>query len=148
MADFRTGWQDWANFRFLGDCFLWAVFLEITEGAHTFGLLFSTEKVMSSYLETTGWATLWAIFSQTHLVALFPNSCASSSCRRLCFLSKTFLGREEFYHQIVFFSHVCSNLPNSSVQMKSRNTGILHRTKLIVKNGRHTYQIMYLQLPF
>jgi hypothetical protein len=40
------GDQNWANFRLLGNCFLWAVFLKITDVAQILGLLFSTVKVM------------------------------------------------------------------------------------------------------
>jgi hypothetical protein len=45
----------------VGDCLRWTGFLKITEGA-IFCLLLM--------LTTTGWATLWVIFAQTHLVTL------------------------------------------------------------------------------
>jgi hypothetical protein len=37
----RPGWPDWANFRPMGDRLLWAVFINITDVAQNFGLLFS-----------------------------------------------------------------------------------------------------------
>jgi hypothetical protein len=35
-----TGWPGWANFRILGDCFLWAVLLKIAQVSQINGLLF------------------------------------------------------------------------------------------------------------
>jgi hypothetical protein len=54
----------------LDDCLLLAVFLIIEECSTTFGDTFSHGK--SDVLMSTkmGWATFWAIFSQTHLVTL------------------------------------------------------------------------------
>jgi hypothetical protein len=54
----------------LGDCLLWAVFLKITEGSTNFWTTFSAEKFMYKFRENMGWATYWAIFSQTHPVTL------------------------------------------------------------------------------
>jgi hypothetical protein len=53
----------------IGRVFLLGSFL-ITDVAHIFELLLSTVKVMHSFGPKTGWATFWAIFSQTHLVTL------------------------------------------------------------------------------
>jgi hypothetical protein len=38
------GWPDWANFRPMGDCLLWTIFLNVTKVAYIFGLLFSPVK--------------------------------------------------------------------------------------------------------
>jgi hypothetical protein len=46
--------------------FTLGVFNKIIEAALIFGLLFSTVKNR----QKMGWATLWAFFSQTHLVTL------------------------------------------------------------------------------
>jgi hypothetical protein len=43
----QTGWTDWANFRQLGDCLLWAVLFKITE---IFWLLFPQYKKVCTYL--------------------------------------------------------------------------------------------------
>jgi hypothetical protein len=50
----------------------WEVFLKNTNGAQIVWLLFSMEKVVL-IVTKKGWVTLWAIFSQTHLVTLFPS---------------------------------------------------------------------------
>jgi hypothetical protein len=42
------GWPDWAIFRLLGDCLLWAVFL-ITEVVQILGLLYSTVNVLGDF---------------------------------------------------------------------------------------------------
>jgi hypothetical protein len=63
-------WPDWANFRPPDDCLLWAVFSKIQEDANIIMLLFVTDNVMHSLKQKMGWATIWAIFSQTPLVTL------------------------------------------------------------------------------
>jgi hypothetical protein len=45
-------------------------FLEIVEVVKLSGVLFSMLKVLCSVWQKMGWATFWAIFSQTHLVTL------------------------------------------------------------------------------
>jgi hypothetical protein len=55
--------------RSLGESFLWAVFLKITEEAQIFYLLISVKSYVLS-LAKMGWATFWAMFSRTHLVTL------------------------------------------------------------------------------
>jgi hypothetical protein len=47
------GWPDWTNFRPLGDCLLWAVFLNDQSSPH-FGLLFPTVKVMQYFWQKLG----------------------------------------------------------------------------------------------
>jgi hypothetical protein len=71
---FRAGWPDRTNFGLLGDCLLWLLFLKITEVARIFGLLFLGRFRVVHWLwqKMTGWATFWAIVSQTHLVILGP----------------------------------------------------------------------------
>jgi hypothetical protein len=56
-----TGWPDWVNFRPLGDCLVWVVFLKITEVAHIFGLDVSIIKV-NKFWQKIGLATFWAFF--------------------------------------------------------------------------------------
>jgi hypothetical protein len=55
----------------LGDCLLWAVFL-IPKVSHIWATLFSHGKfcAVCNLDSKMDWATLWAIFSQTHLVTL------------------------------------------------------------------------------
>jgi hypothetical protein len=43
--------------------------LKITEGSQLFGLLFH-KKTCINFYKKIGWATFWAIFSQTRLVTL------------------------------------------------------------------------------
>jgi hypothetical protein len=69
----QAGWPEWANFRLLGDCLLWAVFLKFTDVAHVFGLRFSTDKIKYWVWHKMGRPTFRAIFSQTHLVTLTNN---------------------------------------------------------------------------
>jgi hypothetical protein len=45
-------------------------FLKITERSPNFWATFSAEKVAYKFGHETGWATLWVIVSQTHLVTL------------------------------------------------------------------------------
>jgi hypothetical protein len=62
----RSGWPDLANFRLLGDCFLWVVFV-----VQIFGLFFSHEKELfiNFYRKWVG-LHFGRFFSQTHLVTL------------------------------------------------------------------------------
>jgi hypothetical protein len=39
----QAGWPDWANFRLLGDCLLWVVFVKIAEIAQLIGQLFGRQ---------------------------------------------------------------------------------------------------------
>jgi hypothetical protein len=66
-----AGGPDWANFRPLGKCLLWAGFSKITEVANIFWLLFPRYALS---LTKMGWATFWATFSQTHLVTVAPKN--------------------------------------------------------------------------
>jgi hypothetical protein len=66
---------------FVANCFRWAVFL-ITEGAHIFGQLFSTEQAMYQFCRKAAWATIWTTFSQVHMVALVGSTILYS--QRLC----------------------------------------------------------------
>jgi hypothetical protein len=69
---FWPGWPDWANFHLLGDCFLWVVFWKWRKWLKLTEATFSIVKTMYILnLMKMGWATLWASFSQTHLVTLF-----------------------------------------------------------------------------
>jgi hypothetical protein len=52
-----TGRPDRANFRPLGYCFCWDVFLKITKVAKNLGLLFSAVKVTHYFWQKIGWAT-------------------------------------------------------------------------------------------
>jgi hypothetical protein len=61
------GDQIWRIFAY---CFLWIVFLKNTKVVKTFRLLLYTAKSYILILTKMGWATFWAIFSQTHLVTL------------------------------------------------------------------------------
>jgi hypothetical protein len=60
----ETGWPDWVNFRLLGDCFLWIVFVKIAEVAQTMGLLFPRQKVCSKKMDL---ANFWATCALTQL---------------------------------------------------------------------------------
>jgi hypothetical protein len=55
----------------IGRLFTFGSSAKIRQVAQITGLLISTVKVLHVFLLTqTGWAAFWAIFSQTHLVAL------------------------------------------------------------------------------
>jgi hypothetical protein len=60
----KSGWPDWANFRPLVDCLLWAVFkTERCSPKFLSYALFSQEKIMHTFiLQKMVWATFWAIF--------------------------------------------------------------------------------------
>jgi hypothetical protein len=45
-------------------------FFRITEEGEMFWLLFASVKFLHLFGQNMGWATFWAIFSQTHLVTL------------------------------------------------------------------------------
>jgi hypothetical protein len=62
----QAGWPDWANFRLLGDCLLWVVFVKIAEIAQLIGQLFYTVKVVHYFLQKVVWATFWATFWATN----------------------------------------------------------------------------------
>jgi hypothetical protein len=47
--------------------------LKITEVAHFFGYLFPQLRLCIDFLQKTGLASFWAIFSQTHLVTLLAH---------------------------------------------------------------------------
>jgi hypothetical protein len=69
----QAGWPDWSNFRPLGDCFLW-VFFEIFLKKHIFWATDQHEKKLCfDYDKNCAWATLWAVYKQTHLVTLFSS---------------------------------------------------------------------------
>jgi hypothetical protein len=53
----------------MGGCLLWVVFLKIAVVAHIYVLLFPHLR-LRIYFDKMYWATLWATFSQTHLVTL------------------------------------------------------------------------------
>jgi hypothetical protein len=42
----------------------------MTKVAHFVGLIFPRGRICIEFDKKTGWATCWALFSQTHLVAL------------------------------------------------------------------------------
>jgi hypothetical protein len=54
----------------LGYFFLWVVSLKITEVALFLSHFFPRFKLCTKSLTKMGWATFWAIFSQTDLVTL------------------------------------------------------------------------------
>jgi hypothetical protein len=63
----------------LGDCFIWALLLNIKEVAQTLGLVFPTRQVIFVYLVfycidffQNKFNNIWAILSKTHLVTLMP----------------------------------------------------------------------------
>jgi hypothetical protein len=68
----HPGRPDWANFRLLGNCLVWVVFLKITKLAQNFWATFSQKSCFrqNTYMD---WAKFWAIFSQPHLVTLPPS---------------------------------------------------------------------------
>jgi hypothetical protein len=66
----QPGRPYWANFRILGDCLIWAYFLKISEVAHIFGLLFSTDKIVHYFRQKIGWATFWVSFKKANQVTL------------------------------------------------------------------------------
>jgi hypothetical protein len=52
---------------------LWAAFLKTAVVAKKFGLLFSRGKSLCVFnLAKMVWASLWAVYSQAHLVTLLP----------------------------------------------------------------------------
>jgi hypothetical protein len=51
-------------------CLLCAYFLKIKKVSHIFGLNFFHDYVDASMVTQMGWATIWAIFPQAHLVTL------------------------------------------------------------------------------
>jgi hypothetical protein len=59
-----TGWPDWAKFRLLGDCLLWAGFLKITEVPSPNFCPHSSTKYVNFVLilQKMCLATFWAIF--------------------------------------------------------------------------------------
>jgi hypothetical protein len=62
-------------------------FFKITEVAQIFGLLFSMVKLHNVLISTKmGWASCWAIFSQTHLVTLIQRKTKESSQTKLFIL--------------------------------------------------------------
>jgi hypothetical protein len=65
--------SDWANFRSLGDCLLWAGFFKLKKVDDIFRLLLPTIGYALS-LQKMAWATFWAIFSLTHLLTLQTHS--------------------------------------------------------------------------
>jgi hypothetical protein len=55
----------------MGHCLLWAVFFKIYRSSHNLSAtLFHGESYVTIFTKLD-WASFWAIFSQTHLVALF-----------------------------------------------------------------------------
>jgi hypothetical protein len=68
----RTGWPDWADFRSpIGWVFSFGHFLK---NKPTFLGCFVTRLVLCIDTRKMGWAKLWAIFPQTHLVTLKTKS--------------------------------------------------------------------------
>jgi hypothetical protein len=80
----------------LGDCLNWAKILEITEVERIFGVPFSLQKICINFdICKMCWAKIWAIFSQTDLVALVMTIFCMT---RQCFKSKTpFVSEKIFY---------------------------------------------------
>jgi hypothetical protein len=67
----QSGWPDWANFRAMGDCLLWQVFLKkIAEVTHIVWILFSQLRLINFWQKIIG-LHFGRSFSQTHLVTLF-----------------------------------------------------------------------------
>jgi hypothetical protein len=54
-----SGRPEWAIFRLLGGCLLWAVFLSYREKGKLFGYFFT---VQDSFWQKAGWATFWVTF--------------------------------------------------------------------------------------
>jgi hypothetical protein len=75
-----------------GRFFTWAVFLKITEVDQLFGLHFYPANCDLSW-EKIGWATLWAIFSQTHLATLVDLDDVKVLCRNYFVLMCAVWGR-------------------------------------------------------
>jgi hypothetical protein len=57
----------------IGWLFALISFMKMTEVERIFGYFLSKVQVMYCNWQKKGWTTLWAIFSQTHLVALCGN---------------------------------------------------------------------------
>jgi hypothetical protein len=70
LSSIVTGFLAVARVTRLGDCFLWTFFEKLLESPKILGYFFSTGKSYVSILTKMDWATLWAIFSQTHPVTL------------------------------------------------------------------------------
>jgi hypothetical protein len=87
-------WPDWAEFRILVVCLLWAVFKKNHRSSANFGLLFSIVRVMYTFFTKMGWATFWAIFLQTHLVTLlYTHMCVVGIPRPLAQSKKVLVTR-------------------------------------------------------
>jgi hypothetical protein len=65
----------------MGQLFTSPICRKITEVSQIFGLVFTTVKVMYKFGQKVVWATVWAIFSQTHLVTLLRLSISSVPLR-------------------------------------------------------------------
>jgi hypothetical protein len=57
-----AGWPDWANFRLLGNCLLWAIFKKFQTSPKILCCGFPRYKSCSIFDLEMGWATFWATF--------------------------------------------------------------------------------------
>jgi hypothetical protein len=79
-----VGWPDLPNFC-LHTCWAINYFVQLSENYRSspnFRLLFSTVIAVYWYWQKMGWATIWAIFSQTYLATL-----ALRGCKQRAFLN-------------------------------------------------------------
>jgi hypothetical protein len=65
----QSGWTDWATFRPMGDCLLWAVF-----GKYRTSLHFCITFFYAFFWQKISWATFWVFF--------FTNSSGHPECDR------------------------------------------------------------------
>jgi hypothetical protein len=79
----HSEWQDLANFRPLGDCFLWAVFWKLYKWPTLLGY-FLHGYGYASILTKLYWASFWAIFSQSHLVTSRTSASAFRKSAKIC----------------------------------------------------------------
>jgi hypothetical protein len=66
-----SGWPDWANFRALGDCFLWAVFWKLQKKHRYLYCLCPRKKLRIKCDEKWVGLTFLAIFSPKNLAKIF-----------------------------------------------------------------------------
>jgi hypothetical protein len=72
----------------LGGCYLWAVFFKLKKWPNFFGYFFPRKMLRINVDLKMGWATFWAIFSQTHLVTLVGGATGVQGCQMVCFQTK------------------------------------------------------------
>jgi hypothetical protein len=69
VCTYRPVWPDWANFRSLGDCFVWTVSWKLQTLPAFLGQSFPQLRLHINFGKN-GLHTFWANFSKSHLVTL------------------------------------------------------------------------------